>query len=733
MGIYTEAVEDRYHAAGIRPDLGSFLWLSRRPEDATAEALDYIRIKSFVEGIISAHAVEAKCEIIWSSAVERMGNLGMADLENGLIYLAPGPYRNIRKVDDVFDVYAGIALHEVSHHINSKAPPTKEDFHNASMARVFYYNLFEDEYIEAAADLESPNFSWYLKRVKDVLLHPKRGKIFELLKNKKIPLDQVLMSYLMQWIRMPYVLTEKEKHWHPIKGCSLHEEMSELVNIEPMDPKYNAWDLSKKVLDYLRDLFKRMGRKCPEQYDGAGESSETEPEEPVGIGGTSASGSSESGSSASACTDSDSGETASGETDSGESAENSEKDKKSEKDEKSDSGKPELSEDVKGRRDSSPDNSSIGDDDYRDNVKTRKSIEADDRTVIENSGSDSKEIDNNSTLDKVRGFDKASPEARSMDVVVMTVTRSGSPDGSLERISDDVKKQIVVVTLTEMEEHESECIMGNHRKVVTRVPITDSLTKGQYRQDYKKVRGHIASLSRVFAVRQHHLDIRETERKRGRLNQRALGRAMVTDRLFERRSQQITTGLDLWMLVDESGSMYGKKIQTCRETAILLANALKTIPNVNLNIYGHTSADTYGGSGLDCSITKYVDEHHQDLTCLGAVDAHWNNIDGMAVKHVGEMALRDSRGQDVWLLVLSDGMPSAYKYHGDAADKHTKEQVKALEAKGLNVIGIAIENVRVDKIYTNFVKFTNNSTLAVDLKRLVSKIIRESTEMSMTL
>ena len=118
---------------------------------------------------------------------------------------------------------------------------------------------------------------------------------------------------------------------------------------------------------------------------------------------------------------------------------------------------------------------------------------------------------------------------------------------------------------------------------------------------------------------------------------------------------------------------------------------------------------------------------------MGAVDAHWNNIDGMSVKHVGEMALRDSRGQDVWLLVLSDGMPSAYKYHGDAADKHTKEQVKALEAKGLNVIGIAIENVRVDKIYTNFVKFTNNSTLAVDLKRLVSKIIRESTEMSMTL
>ena len=65
--------------------------------------------------------------------------------------------------------------------------------------------------------------------------------------------------------------------------------------------------------------------------------------------------------------------------------------------------------------------------------------------------------------------------------------------------------------------------------------------------------------------------------------------------VYMREGQVKSDRISVCILIDESGSMYGEGETAARDTAVLLNEAIGTLQNVDLYIYGHS---TDGGTAL---------------------------------------------------------------------------------------------------------------------------------------
>jgi soluble cytochrome b562 len=124
------------------------------------------------------------------------------------------------------------------------------------------------------------------------------------------------------------------------------------------------------------------------------------------------------------------------------------------------------------------------------------------------------------------------------------------------------------------------------------------------------------------------------------------------------------------LLVDQSGSMSGPKINQAREMCILLAEAIKRIKGVHLHIYGHT-ANRGGSTDLELfehfsSVNSAENAH---LGHLGDITAYSNNYDGYAIKETAKLLNQDPAKRK-YMFVISDGLPHGCGYAGEDARKH---------------------------------------------------------------
>ena len=69
-------------------------------------------------------------------------------------------------------------------------------------------------------------------------------------------------------------------------------------------------------------------------------------------------------------------------------------------------------------------------------------------------------------------------------------------------------------------------------------------------------------------------------------------------------------------------------------------------------------------------------------------------------------------------------MPSASVPHGFNGESYVQHAVKELKKNDIHVIHIAIdESVQSERMFTDYVKFTNLGTLVQDMTKLLSKVI----------
>lgn len=176
------------------------------------------------------------------------------------------------------------------------------------------------------------------------------------------------------------------------------------------------------------------------------------------------------------------------------------------------------------------------------------------------------------------------------------------------------------------------------------------------------------------------------------------------------------------LLIDQSGSMGGEKIEYARKTAILMEQFASGI-GVPIMIAGHCT------HGSECEVTIYTDftttDAKKDRYSLGSISPGGANRDGLALRICAE--LLSKRPERVKLLIsVSDGAPNHTHYSGLAARKDISETVKAYRRNGLLIYGAAIDEDKdiIQEIYgKGFLSIQNLSSLPKTLVRLVKQQI----------
>ena len=214
-----------------------------------------------------------------------------------------------------------------------------------------------------------------------------------------------------------------------------------------------------------------------------------------------------------------------------------------------------------------------------------------------------------------------------------------------------------------------------------------------------------------------HLGMRSGVLDTGKLAEAVQGVPTVYKRQGEVRSDRAC----VCMLVDESGSMYRHgRMLAARKTAVLLNEALSSIPNIELFIYGHT-ADCERSGVTELNI--YREKGYAPKYALGSLEPRSNNRDGLAILETA-LRVRKQTKEEVLMYIISDGEPAAENYFGMRAIDHTKECVEKAEAMGFRIVQICI-NASYDPalMFRHFIKMENLGTLARDLGREIAKAL----------
>ncbi|NDD53319.1 VWA domain-containing protein [bacterium] len=173
------------------------------------------------------------------------------------------------------------------------------------------------------------------------------------------------------------------------------------------------------------------------------------------------------------------------------------------------------------------------------------------------------------------------------------------------------------------------------------------------------------------------------------------------------------------ILVDQSGSMSGVKIERARNLCIVLAEALKKISGVRLYVYGHTA----NRGSADMTIFEHYTPTLDKIENLGGISAHANNYDGYAVKDVAKRLAQDPAKRK-YMFVIADGLPSGHGYSGDAAEKHVASVCRFVrERLKINLNAFAVVSPEYAKKFKK--QYGENHVVIVnDVMKCLPQIVR---------
>lgn len=243
--------------------------------------------------------------------------------------------------------------------------------------------------------------------------------------------------------------------------------------------------------------------------------------------------------------------------------------------------------------------------------------------------------------------------------------------------------------------------------------------KEVYMESYARIRKYIPAISKILKL--HNADYKLIHRsmRSGVLDTNKLADAFQgVPTVYVREGKVKTDNIAVCVLIDESGSMDGKRIEAARDTAILINESLKSVSNVELFIYGH-SGDRK--RSLSTELYVYREKDYAPKFALGSVEARWQNRDGVAIYEVAQR-VRKQTDNPVLFFILSDGAPCAGDYGGIEAMNHVREMVKKTEHLGMYVIQVCIfRSYDPSKMFKHFVIMDNMEQLPIELGRAIKK------------
>ena len=215
--------------------------------------------------------------------------------------------------------------------------------------------------------------------------------------------------------------------------------------------------------------------------------------------------------------------------------------------------------------------------------------------------------------------------------------------------------------------------------------------------------------------------------KRGILDKRKLHRIPMgmTD-LFKATVVNTDKPLDICLLVDESGSMGWSTMESARNSAIAIKEALADNPMINLWVYGHSADEKVKGQ---TEMIEYYSPTMQDRPfAMGGMNARYENRDGNAIIASAQRVKAESdNNANKLMIVLSDGQPSADLYRGHRGIEHTAKAVKFAESRGWSVIQVGFAGASehyMSQMFTNHIYVNDVETLGDNLSKIIRKVVK---------
>lgn len=176
--------------------------------------------------------------------------------------------------------------------------------------------------------------------------------------------------------------------------------------------------------------------------------------------------------------------------------------------------------------------------------------------------------------------------------------------------------------------------------------------------------------------------------------------------VYMREGEVKTDRIAVCILLDESGSMWGAGEMAARDTAVLLNEALGTVPNVDLYIYGHTA------TRQATSLYVYREKGFRKRYALGSTDSRRGNHDSVAIREAAARVRRHTREQCLFF-VISDGAPNE-------STGLVRQSVQDISRDHFTVIAVSIDPAYdPSTMYDNNVTFTDLPSLALSLGKMI--------------
>ena len=246
--------------------------------------------------------------------------------------------------------------------------------------------------------------------------------------------------------------------------------------------------------------------------------------------------------------------------------------------------------------------------------------------------------------------------------------------------------------------------------VMKAMPVMD-----KYNDSLSRVRKYIPAISKSLRCSSMEYKLIHRGMRSGMLDTGKIAEAFQgVPTVYMREGQVKSDRIAVCILIDESGSMYGEGETAARDTAVLLNEAIGTLQNVDLYIYGHS---TDGGTALYI----YRENSYRPKYALGGTDSRWGNNDGTAIREAAARVRKYTK-ENVLFFMISDGAPNE-------SVEEVRQAVLDVEKQGFAIVAVSIEpQYDPSLMYHRNVNLSDMSRLAVDLGKMVKKAIEDNTK-----
>lgn len=258
---------------------------------------------------------------------------------------------------------------------------------------------------------------------------------------------------------------------------------------------------------------------------------------------------------------------------------------------------------------------------------------------------------------------------------------------------------------------------GDSDKVFFEKPKGD---RNDYLRDVRAVQKYVPRLKKILTGTDKNYDFNIQGCRSGILDTTKLAEAYQgVPQVYLRQGHVRTNKSTICVLIDESGSMGGKKEILARQAVILLNETFGKSLGVDLYIYGHT-ADIGSVGYINLSVYR-EGNHYNPKFSLSKSYAKSQNRDGDAILEVAKRVRKFTK-EDCIMFVISDGSPCANGYGGISAIKDTAAKVKEAEKLGFGIIQISIDAVYgVEDMFDTYIDIGYNLE---EMPKLLNKIVK---------